>query len=206
MSHDSWSVQQSGTLASSHPPWRGPSHSLTAATSWPSPSPLTACGSRITAKHPGCRPDSKGTRIEHHAVMGRMQVITSSLSLARELWRRGEPGLADAALQLSPDQVADVGSRAGEFYSSGEADWLWPGGPPPKALLLAATEQLEGSARPCARTRRLPERGLQAHLQAAEEERRAAAEEVARHGPPQRRIREMRGHLVRPCILASPSP
>jgi hypothetical protein len=42
--------------------------------------------------------------------MGRMQVITSSLSLARELWRRGEPGLADAALQLSPDQIADVGA------------------------------------------------------------------------------------------------
>jgi len=39
--------------------------------------------------------------------MGQMQVITASLSLARELWRHGESGLADRALRLSPDQVAD---------------------------------------------------------------------------------------------------
>src|ERR1022692_3406716 len=38
------------------------------------------------------------------------------------LGRTTLPGLADAAIQLSPDQVADVGCRAGELCSSGEAD------------------------------------------------------------------------------------
>ena len=108
-----------------------------------------------------------------------MQVITSSLSLARELWRHGESELADRALQLTPDQVADIGHRAGHLYTSGEADRLWPGGPSGKAGLLAVIEQLEGHARPCARSRRLPEKALPKQLQATEDERWAAAHEVA---------------------------
>ncbi len=108
-----------------------------------------------------------------------MQVITSSLSLARELWRFGEPALAEQSLRLSPEDVADVGARAGQLHRSGEVDVLWPGGPADRALLLAAIEHLEGRPRPCARARRLPERSLPTHLQATKEERWAAARPVA---------------------------
>lgn len=112
--------------------------------------------------------------------MGQTQVITSALSLARELWRYGEPDLADQALRLSPEHVADIGLRTGQLLSPGEADRLWPSGPRgDKALLLAVIEQIEGRARPCARNRRLPEKTLPARLQATEEERWAAAQEVA---------------------------
>lgn len=112
--------------------------------------------------------------------MGQMQVITSALSLARELWRYGEPELADRAFQLSPEQVADIGLRTGQLLSSREADRLWPSGPRgDKALLLAVIEQLEGRARPCARNRRLPEKTLPARLQATQGERLAAAQDVA---------------------------
>ena len=48
--HGSWSMLRSGALASRQPIWRGPSHSLTTATIWPTPSPQTACGSRTTAE------------------------------------------------------------------------------------------------------------------------------------------------------------
>ncbi len=108
-----------------------------------------------------------------------MQVVTSSLSLARELWRYGEAELADRALHLSPDQVADIGQRAGQLHTSRQAEKLWPGGPGGKIVLLAAIELLEGRARPCARDRRLPEKMLPQQLQATEEERWAAAGEVA---------------------------
>jgi hypothetical protein len=112
--------------------------------------------------------------------MGHMQVITSALSLARELCRYGEPQLADRALRLGPEQVADIGLRTGQLLSSGEADRLWPSGPRgDKALLVAVIEQLEGNPRPCARNRRLPEKTLPARLQATEDERLAAAQEVA---------------------------
>jgi hypothetical protein len=106
-------------------------------------------------------------------------VITSSLSLARELWRHGEPELAGSALHLSPDEVADIGHRAGQLHMSGEADRLWPGGPSGKAVLLAVIEHLDGRARPCARNRRLPEKMLPEGLQAAEDARLATAQEVA---------------------------
>jgi hypothetical protein len=57
---------------------------------------------------------------------------------------------------------------------------LWPDGPrADKALLLAATERLEGKARPTQRTRRLPEGRLPAELQATEQERWEAANEVS---------------------------
>jgi hypothetical protein len=108
-----------------------------------------------------------------------MQVVTSSLSLARELWRYGEPALAEAALRLSPEDVADVGLRIGDLALSGEANRLWPDGPKDRAVLLAAVERLEGAPRPCARTRRLPEKSLPPDLQASEAQRWAAAEAVA---------------------------
>lgn len=126
--------------------------------------------------------DLKVVRREPHPPywgMPSMQVITSSLSLARELWRLGEPELAGRALDLSPDQVADIGQRAGQLHTSGEAGRLWPGGPGGKAVLLAVIEQLEGRARPCARNRRLPEKSLPEELQASEDERLAAAGKVA---------------------------
>jgi len=44
-----WARQAPGSTRARYPPWRGQSHSLTAATCWPNLSPLTACGSRITA-------------------------------------------------------------------------------------------------------------------------------------------------------------
>ena len=108
-----------------------------------------------------------------------MQMITSSLSLARELWRFGEPDLAEQALHLNPVDVGDVGARAGELYLTGEQTVLWPNGPSDRALPLAVVERLEGQPRPCVRSRRLPERSLPGHLQANEEERLAATLPVA---------------------------
>jgi hypothetical protein len=112
--------------------------------------------------------------------MGEMRVVTSALSLARELHRFGEPILASQALALSPEDVAEVGRRIAAMHQSGEAERLWPEGPSAKAYLLASVELLEGAARPCSRTKRLPEKSLPKHLQAAEAERWAAAEPVAR--------------------------
>ena len=110
--------------------------------------------------------------------MGSMQIITSSLSLARQLWRYGEPELADRALLLTPTEVADIGARAGVLHGA-QADALWPRGPGDRAFMLAATEHLVGLARPCQRVRRLPEKSLPANLQASEDQRWAAALPVA---------------------------
>lgn len=108
-----------------------------------------------------------------------MVVVTSSLSLARELWRYGEPELADAAADLSAEDVLAVGKRAGSLVTSGEAARLWPNGPSSAAVMLAAVERLEGRARPCRLARRLPERRLPERFQASLEARFAAASEVA---------------------------
>lgn len=105
---------------------------------------------------------------------------TSSLSLARELWRYGEPALADRARRLKPKDIIGLGERAGEIQISGESDRLWPDGPRgDKDLLLAATELLEGKARPTQRARRLPEKGLPAELHATEQELSDAANEIS---------------------------
>ena len=109
-----------------------------------------------------------------------LRIVTSSLSLARQLWRYGEPELAKKARTLRPAKMIQLGERAGEIQQSGASDRLWPDGPRgDKALLLAATELFEGSARPTQRTRRLPEKQLPAELQATEQERWDAANEVA---------------------------
>lgn len=106
--------------------------------------------------------------------------MTSPLSLARELWRYGEAPLADRARKLKPMDLIKLGERAGEIQRSGEGDQLWPDGPRDhRALLLAATELLEGTARPTERTRRLPEGRLPAELQATAQELRDAASEVS---------------------------
>jgi hypothetical protein len=106
--------------------------------------------------------------------------MTSSLSLARQLWRYGEAPLASRARKLKPKDLVELGERAGEIQLSGEGDRLWPDGPrTDKALLLAATELLEGKARPTQRIRRLPEGRLPAELQATEQERWDAASEVS---------------------------
>jgi hypothetical protein len=109
-----------------------------------------------------------------------LRILTSSLSLARQLWRYGEAALASRARSLKPKDLVELGERAGEIQLSGEGDRLWPDGPrADKALLLAATELLEGKARPTQRTRRLPEGRLPAELQATEQERWEAANEVS---------------------------
>lgn len=109
----------------------------------------------------------------------RLVVVTSALSLARQLWRYGEPALAEQAHGLSAEDVADIGYRSGTLVLSGEADRLWPGGPRAKAAVLAAIERLEGAPRPPRRARRLPEDRLPPHLQATEAERSLATTEVA---------------------------
>jgi hypothetical protein len=119
-----------------------------------------------------------GRGLRQYGRMGSMQIITSSLSLARQLWRYGEPELADRALLLTPTEVADIGARAGVLFAA-QADGLWPHGPGDRALMLAATEHLEGLARPCQRVRRLPEKSLPANLQASQDQRWAAALPVA---------------------------
>lgn len=111
--------------------------------------------------------------------MGSMHVVTSPLSLARELFRYGEPGLAERALALSSDEVAVIGSRIGELHATGAHERIWPGGPRNADYLLGVVEHLEGVARPCARTRRLPETALPEHLRAREAQRWAAAMPVS---------------------------
>lgn len=109
-----------------------------------------------------------------------LNIVTSALSLARQLWRYGEPELAAKARKLRPPALLELGQRAGEIQVSGEADRLWPDGPrADRALLLAATEVLEGRARPARRARRLPEKQLPDELQATEQELWAAADEMA---------------------------
>jgi hypothetical protein len=109
-----------------------------------------------------------------------LRIVTSSVSLARELWRYGEAALAGRARTLKPKDLIELGERAGEIQLSGEGDRLWPDGPRgDKALLLAATELLEGKARSTQRTRRLPVRRLPAELQATEQELWDAASEVS---------------------------
>jgi hypothetical protein len=109
-----------------------------------------------------------------------LRILTSSLTLARELWRYGEAPLAGRARKLKPTDLITLGERAGEIQASGEGDRLWPDGPRGnKALLLAATELLEGKARPTQRTRRLPVARLPAELRATEQELLDAASEVS---------------------------
>jgi hypothetical protein len=68
-----------------------------------------------------------------------MQVVTSSLSLARELWRYGESELADRALRLSPGQVADIGHRAGQPELR-----YTPTGVPVASFRVASTTRFKG--------------------------------------------------------------
>jgi len=106
-------------------------------------------------------------------------IITSAMSLSRELWRYGEPHLAERALILPPDDVANIGCRAGILYLSGMANEIWPNGPGSKHVLLAVTEWIEGKPRPSSRVRRLAEKRLPPHLQATEAELWDASREVA---------------------------
>src|SRR4051794_28927570 len=112
--------------------------------------------------------------------MSQVQVVTSALSLGRELWRYGESDLADRACEMTPGGVLAGGGRAAGLMTTGEEARLWQNGPRNAALLLAVIEFLEGTARPCRRARRLPESGLPDRLQATAEQRWAAAAEVAR--------------------------
>jgi len=109
---------------------------------------------------------------------GTTTVVTSSLSLARELWRFGEPDLAARARGLSPLEVLEIGSRAGRLIVARAGKASWPDGPRGSEVVLAAIERLEGRPRPPRRRRRLPERPLPAELQATEEERWEAARPV----------------------------
>jgi hypothetical protein len=109
-----------------------------------------------------------------------LRIRISALSLARQLWRYGEPELAQKARTLRPAKLLELGDRAGEMQLSGESDRLWPDGPrADRALLLAATELLDRKARPTQRARRLPERQLPTELQATEEELWEAATELS---------------------------
>ena len=107
------------------------------------------------------------------------RILTPPLSIARELWRYGEPQLAGPALRLSAREALRIGWRAGELHLSGKAARIWPDGPEHRASLLAAIEHLEGRARPASRRRRLPEKRLPPELQASEEERWEAAREMS---------------------------
>lgn len=93
----------------------------------------------------------------------------------------GEPDLATQAADLSAEQAADIAIRAGELHESGEVLAVWPYGPrgTTPALMLAAVEYLEGALRPCARSRRLPQKNLPPALQATEAELWAALTPVA---------------------------
>jgi hypothetical protein len=101
-----------------------------------------------------------------------MQVVTTPLSIARNLWRYGEDDLMESALALSADQVADIGARAGELMSdTAHANAIWPGLPRNGYLLIAAIEVLDSSSRPAKRSRRRAEKTMPASLVASEAER-----------------------------------
>jgi hypothetical protein len=115
--------------------------------------------------------------------VGRYVITIPPISIARQLWRFGEPDLASRAQHLSAQEAADIGERAGELVQSGQAQILWPDGPrdvSTRAVLLAAIEHIDGSPRPCSRARRLPARSLPAGLQANEDELWAASRDVSR--------------------------
>jgi hypothetical protein len=111
----------------------------------------------------------RDTNVSHWGT--RAFLVTSALSVARELWRYGEPELAMRALALPPDDIVELGVRCMQLRESGDDDRVWPGGPKDKAFVLAAIQWLEGAARPTIRRNRLPERLLPAELQATEMER-----------------------------------
>ncbi|TCC59723.1 hypothetical protein E0H73_24200 [Kribbella pittospori] len=108
--------------------------------------------------------------------MGSFVIRTPPISIARQLWRLGEPELAERAAKLTAVEAKRIGERAGQLQESGRAAKLWPDGPRgvTPAVMLAAIEHLEGKARPCARRRRLPEKQLPPSLQSTEDERWAA--------------------------------
>jgi hypothetical protein len=101
-----------------------------------------------------------------------IRVVTTPLSLARNLWRYGEDELVEAALALSAEQVADIGERAGELMSDrAAANAIWPGLPERGYILIAALEMLDGSSRRAKRSRRRAENAMPANLVAGEAER-----------------------------------
>lgn len=113
--------------------------------------------------------------------MGRFVITMPQLSIARELWRYGEPELANRAMALTADDAADIGERAGDLHHSGAAARIWPNGPNgvTPAVLLAAIEFLEGRMRPASRVRRLPERNLPVAMRLSEEDRWQAMQPVS---------------------------
>jgi hypothetical protein len=98
-------------------------------------------------------------------------LVTSALSIARELWRHGEPELAERALELPPEDVLEIGVRTMRLVESGEDKRVWPEGTRNASFVIAAIEWLEGAPRPASRRTRLPERLLPDHLQATLMER-----------------------------------
>ena len=105
-------------------------------------------------------------------------LVTSALSIARELWRHGEPTLAMRALELPPEEVLEIGIRSAQLFESGEDRRIWPQGTRDSAFVIAAIEWLEGAPRPAVRRNRLPERMLPVELQATELERYEATKPV----------------------------
>lgn len=97
-------------------------------------------------------------------------IITSALSLARVLWRYGEPELAQRAAALSPADVLTVGQRIAELGVSGDSKRYWPNSGKNAAFVLGAIWFLEGRPRPPVLQRRLPESQLPSELQATEAE------------------------------------
>lgn len=130
--------------------------------------------------------------------MGRFVITMPQVSIARQLWRYGEPELAHRAMALTADDAADIGERAGDLHHSGTAARVWPNGPSgvTPAVLLAAIEFLEGKMRPASRVRRLPEKSLPVEMQLTEEELWEAMKPVADvettrlHGEPPARRRQ----------------
>ena len=49
--------------------------------------------------------------------MGRFVITIPPISIARELWRFGEPALSEQAAVLTASQAADIGERTGPFTS-----------------------------------------------------------------------------------------
>lgn len=111
--------------------------------------------------------------------MPRSALIVPAVTLASELWRYGEDDLWPRALTLSVPELLEIGRLADDLLGK-KGIALWPDGPRgSRPVLLAAIEFLEGEARPARRNRGRPRGDLPAELQSSEEERMAAAMDIA---------------------------
>ena len=89
----------------------------------------------------------------------RLDMVTTSKSLARLLWLYGEDGLWGRALELSAQQCADLAPQFARLYmNSDQIELMWKNAPSRSAyFLIPMFELFEGKPRPAKLRRRRSE-------------------------------------------------